>query len=88
MRTIIIIFAGFLLFAACVGATWLLGNNTATATSTAVKVFIAIWFFAAAVNMWVGVTRAGYSFMEELPIFLLIFALPASVALLIQWKLS
>jgi hypothetical protein len=32
--------------------------------------------------------RHGYSFMEELPIFAMIFAVPALVALLLSWKLS
>jgi hypothetical protein len=36
--------------------------------------------------VWMGVTNAGYSFREELPIFLLIFALPAAVAVLVKWK--
>jgi hypothetical protein len=39
------------------------------------------------VNMYVGVARAGYSFMEELPIFLLIFAVPAVIAALLRFKL-
>ncbi|MEK7728854.1 MAG: hypothetical protein AAB354_10605, partial [candidate division KSB1 bacterium] len=43
-------------------------------------------FLAAAANMWVGVARAGYSVQEELPIFLLIFLVPAAVALLVRWK--
>ena len=43
---------------------------------------------AALVNMWMGVTSAGYSVAEELPIFLLIFALPAAGALFIWWKFS
>jgi len=47
---------------------------------------VALWFIAAAVNMWIGVARAGYSFMEELPIFLLIFLLPATVAVLVKWR--
>jgi hypothetical protein len=38
--------------------------------------------------MWIGVSRAGYSVAEELPIFLLIFALPAAGAGLAWWKLS
>lgn len=88
MRTIIIILAGFILLAVCIGATRLLGSNSATATSTAVKVFVPIWFLAAAINMWIGVTRAGYSLTEELPIFLLIFLLPSGVALFILWKFS
>ena len=44
--------------------------------------------FAALVNMWIGVSRAGYSVAEELPIFLLIFALPAAAAGFAWWKLS
>jgi hypothetical protein len=42
----------------------------------------------AAINMWIGVARAGYAFKEELPIFLLIFLLPAAAAVLVRWKLS
>jgi hypothetical protein len=49
------------------------------------------WFHAAvvgaaALNMWMGVSKAGYSFGEELPIFLLIFLLPSLVALAVKWK--
>ena len=52
----------------------------------AALVFIGLWFVAAAANMYVGVARAGYSFKEELPIFLLIFAVPAVAAILVRWK--
>jgi hypothetical protein len=34
----------------------------------------------------IGVSQAGYSFLEELPIFLLIFLLPTVVAILVKWK--
>jgi hypothetical protein len=37
--------------------------------------------------MWVGVARAGYSVAEELPIFLLIFGVPAALAILLKWRL-
>ncbi|KFD04731.1 hypothetical protein GRPL_04129 [Raoultella planticola ATCC 33531] len=40
-----------------------------------------LWFGLAAANMILGVTRAGYSVLEELPIFLLIFFPPVLVAL-------
>ena len=49
-------------------------------------VFAALWFVIAAANMWVGVAKAGYSFGEELPIFLLIFGLPVAVAVFVKWK--
>jgi len=53
----------------------------------ATVVFVAVWFVVAAVNMWLGVTRAGYSMAEELPIFLLIFAIPVTAAVIIKWQL-
>jgi hypothetical protein len=86
MRTIIIILGGFLLLAVCIGAARLFGG--AVTMGTAVKVFIPVWLVLAGINMWIGVARAGYSVSEELPIFLLIFSLPAAAALFIQWKFS
>jgi hypothetical protein len=38
--------------------------------------------------MWIGVARAGYSVAEEAPIFAVVFAVPAVVALLAAWGLS
>ena len=86
MRTMIIILGGFLLFAVCIGTARLLGG--AATMGIAVKVFIPIWLVLAGINMWVGVAQAGYSVTEELPIFLLIFSLPAATALFIWWKSS
>jgi hypothetical protein len=48
--------------------------------------FIVLWLVAALVNLWIGASRAGYTVLEELPIFLLIFALPASLAAYVWWK--
>ena len=41
---------------------------------------------AALLNLWIGVSRAGYTVLEELPIFLLIFAVPAAAAAYVWWK--
>jgi hypothetical protein len=38
--------------------------------------------------MWIGVSQAGYSVREELPIFLLIFLVPATAAVLVNWKFN
>ena len=86
MRTLIIIIGGFLLLALCLGAARLLGGADTAMMRKAVWVFLVLWFCAAAINMWIGVSRADYPFMEELPIFLLIFSLPAAAALIIWWK--
>jgi len=85
MRTLIIIGMGFCLLGLCIGAGWLAGGPAKM--KMAAQVFIGLWFIAAAVNMYIGVARAGYSFMEELPIFLLIFGAPAIVAAILRWKL-
>jgi hypothetical protein len=82
MRTAIILGIGFVLMAALVGAGWLLGG--APRVKLAVLVFIGLWFIATATNLYIGVSRAGYSFMEELPIFLLLFGVPAIVAMVLR----
>jgi hypothetical protein len=38
--------------------------------------------------MWVGVTKAGYTLAQELPILLVVFAVPAGIALAVAWRLS
>jgi hypothetical protein len=38
--------------------------------------------------MWLGVAKAGCSVAEEAPIFLVVFTVPAAVAILIAWTLS
>ncbi len=82
MRTAIIIAAGLVLAALFVFGGRFIGQTAALGA----KIFIPLWFIAAAVNMWLGVAKAGYSFMEELPIFLVIFAVPAAAAGFVWWK--
>lgn len=54
----------------------------------AAKLFMPVWLAVALVNMWVGVTKVGYSVREELPILVLVFAVPALLALLIAWRVA
>ena len=56
--------------------------------STLTGLFIVVWFIVAATNMWIGVAQAGYSVLEELPIFLIIFGLPAIAALLLRYRVG
>ena len=88
MRTVIIIAGGFVLLGACLLAGRLIGGAGTAAMVTDAKVFISIWLAAAAFNMWMGVSQAGYSVGEELPIFLLIFALPTAAAAFVWWKFA
>ena len=86
MRTPLFLLAGFLLLAAALLLGRLFSSNYPGATLTATTAYVALWLIIAGVNMWVGVAKAGYSVAEELPIFLLIFAVPAAVAVLLKWK--
>ena len=73
---------GSLLAVRCFGASW------RTTFADVGELFIPIWFYLSALNLWLGVTRAGYSIDEELPIFMLTFTIPASMAALLWWRSS
>ncbi|MEX0735721.1 MAG: hypothetical protein WD051_13980 [Steroidobacteraceae bacterium] len=87
MRTLVIVLAGLVLWAVFLGIARL--NSPVfggKAFAIATIAFVITWFVVAAVNLWIGVSRAGYSLQEELPIFLLIFLLPAGIAIFVKWK--
>jgi hypothetical protein len=87
MRTTIIILGGLILLGLSLLVARWIGGGTST-VATVAMIFIPIWLAAALFNMWMGVSGAGYSVTEELPIFLVIFAIPAAVALFVWWKAS
>ncbi len=66
---------------------WLWGNSAAN-MALAAKWFVPVWCAVAAVNMWVGVSYAGYSAKQEFPILLLNIAIPVAVAAFAAWRLS
>lgn len=84
-RTTVIIIAGLVLLLAflVVGYLW-----KAVGLRRATEDFVLVWFAVAVFNMAVGVLEAGYSFGEELPIFLLIFAVPAVPAIAVRLYLT
>ena len=86
MRTTLFLVAGLLLLAASALLGRLFSANFPGATLAATVAYIALWFVIAGANLWIGVAKAGYSVTEELPIFLLIFGLPAAAAIVLKWK--
>jgi len=88
MRTAIIIGAGLILLALFVLIGRFAGSPAASAMAKAALYFLPVWLIVAAVNMWIGVAKAGYSVAEEAPIFTLIFAVPAAAALFVWWHYS
>jgi len=86
MRTFLFFLAGFLLLAACLILGRLFSAHYPSATYAATVAFISLWLVISAFNLWVGVSKAGYTLGDELPIFLLIFAVPAAVAIILKWR--
>jgi hypothetical protein len=85
MRTALIILAGLLSWGVFVTAAKV-APHPSRAIGTATIAFVVGWFLVAAVNMYFGVARAGYAFRDELPIFLVIFLVPAIVAVVgLRW---
>jgi len=84
MHTAVVVGVGL----AVLGLTLLLGRllGGAAGMGTASLAFLPLWFIGAGVNLYLGVKRAGYSLSDEAPIFVLVFTVPAALALLIWWK--
>ena len=84
MRTPLFLLTGFLLLAASCILGKQFSSNYPAAMTTATVAFVALWLAIAAFNMWTGVAKAGYSASEELPVFALIFLVPAVAAVLVK----
>jgi hypothetical protein len=76
MRTFIIILVGYLLLGAAIGVARFASASTDTMRLVIVG-FVVGWLVIAGVNL-----------REELPIFLLIFALPVAAALFVIWQFT
>jgi hypothetical protein len=86
MRTALFLLAGFLLLGAAAIIGRLFSATFPEAMRIATSAFVAIWLAIAIGNLWVGVAKAGYTVTDELPIFLLIFGVPAVAAGLLTWR--
>lgn len=87
MHVLMVMGGGLVLLGLFVLFGWLWGASAA-GMALAAKVFVPAWLLMAGINMWVGVTHAGYSAREEFPILLLVFAVPAVAAGIAVWRLS
>ena len=86
MRTSLFLLAGFLMLGAFLVLAKLFSQNYPAAAAWATGAFLGTWLMLTVLNLWVGLTKAGYSVGEELPILLLLFGIPAALAIVIKWK--
>ena len=87
MHALLVIAGGLSLLAVFVLFGWLWGTSAA-GMGMAARGFIPAWLAVALLNMWVGVAHAGYSVREELPVLLVVFAVPAVLAFALAWWLA
>ena len=66
MHTVMVIGGGLVLLAILAFGARLFGGDI----GPAVKLFVPLWLVATLVNMWIGVSRAGYPVSAEAPIAL------------------
>lgn len=87
MHMLLVIAGGIVLFGlfALFGKLW--GGATPD-YALAARAFLPVWALIALANMWVGVTKAGYAVKDELPILLIVFAVPALLAAVAIWRLG
>jgi hypothetical protein len=86
MRSLLFLVVGFLLLAVCLLLGRLFSTHYPYALYAATVAFVSIWLVISIANLWVGVAKAGYAVSDELPIFLLIFGVPAVVAIVLKWR--
>lgn len=79
MHTLMIIGVGFALLAAFA----ILGYLSGLRRAAWAMWFVPVWLVGALINMWVGVSQAGYTVAQEAPIALVVFGVPAALAWLI-----
>ncbi len=80
MRTALFLLSGLSLLAGTGLLAHLFGKDFPSATMVLGGIFVVLWLAATAFNMWAGVRVAGFTWLEELPIFLTLFLMPIAIA--------
>jgi hypothetical protein len=88
MRTVFILASGLLMFSSLFFFSRLFTQQFPAAVTIATYTFMVLWLAATTFNMWVGISHAGYSLREELPIMLVLFAVPAATAFFVHWRFA
>ncbi|MGK7752271.1 MULTISPECIES: hypothetical protein [unclassified Roseovarius] len=77
MHILTLIFCGLALLAVF----WLVSRISRSSLRDLLPAYLVVWLIVSAINMWIGVTHAGYTVMEEALVFLPVFGGPALAAI-------
>jgi hypothetical protein len=86
MRTALFLTSGLLLMASLLILARLFSQHFPSAPNWALALGLSVWLVVTGANTWIGVSKAGYSLAEELPILLLLFVVPVAAAVLVRWR--
>jgi hypothetical protein len=84
MRTGLFLLAGFFFFSTALIMGWLVGDQVPAARTWSIVIAGVVWLCLTSFNMWLGVTKGGYSVREEAPILVLLFGLPLTLAVIVS----
>ncbi|WP_429951836.1 hypothetical protein ACQYWY_09535 [Comamonas sediminis] len=82
MHVLMVTSGGLLLLGVFVLFGWL-WSASAVGMVVAAKLFMPVWLVLACINMWVGVTQAGYSVRDEALILLIVLMVPVLLAVFV-----
>ncbi len=85
MHTVSVIGIGLIVLGLSLSLGHTLGGSAGAAKFS--LYFLPVWLLAAAANLLIGVRSAGYSVADELPVLLIVFAIPAAAATIAWWRL-
>lgn len=80
MHTLMVVTSGVGLLVLMLLAGWLVRDNPGARKGA--RIFLVVWLAITLVNLVIGVMQAGYSLAEEIPIALVVYFVPAALALL------
>ena len=87
MRTILLLVAGMLMMGSLLIPAKLFAEHFPSALNYSLALGFILWLAVTGINLWIGVSKAGYSLSDELPIFALLFLVPFVSAALVRWRL-
>lgn len=85
MHTLMVLASGFLLLAICLAAAYFGGGRKQSMLARGALAFVPVWLACCIYNLWMGVTEAGYTLIEEAPIFSLLYGAPSICAFYV-WR--
>ena len=88
MHTVYMVGGGLVLLLAFIGMGRMVGKGKRSVMARTALYFLPIWLIVAGINMWIGVTQAGYSVADEVLFFALVFGVPAAAAFALRALLN